>query len=120
LVPVFRGGWRILSRRIGPKGIFRLVLLIVSLFSFVSAMAGIWLGWNPNLTSVGFMIYMVILAVYFWIDDSPMRRSDTALFVFMIATTATLLSEQLRQAGELQEREHLKRPNSEAPAKSSN
>lgn len=104
LVPVFRGIWRSLRRRLTPRGLFLLFLTLSSLVAMILWMFGHWLHWNSNYQVWVLMWYILGQAIFFISDNSPISRVNIGLFVLSVATATAMLGAELQQTSSKQSR----------------
>jgi hypothetical protein len=95
LVPVFRGIWRSLGRRLAPRVLLLLFLLICSLVSMTLWLLGHWLHWNPLYQVVLLTAYISGQVIAFICDDAPISRANIALLVLTTTTGTALLAVEL-------------------------
>lgn len=101
LVPVFRGIWRALRRRLSPRSLFALSLLTISFCTLVYAMVEMYRGRNPGAVAVAFLFAAFIQIIVFWMDDTQVTRRDIALLALMVLAGSLEITIHLQKSNEL-------------------
>lgn len=101
LIPVFRGMWRALRRKLPPRAMLTLTIFAASTIIVVCSMIEMYRGENPGLVALGWASFLILQIVVFWIDDAPMKRRDIALLLLMSLAASAEITAYVQKSDEL-------------------
>jgi hypothetical protein len=100
LIPIIRGSWRTLRRKISPRELMLLFIAIPTLGTFFAALIGLPLGWGHAIETLLFLLCLLGLLGLFTLNPSPLTRFDIGGFGFGAITAATFASHEFKEMEE--------------------
>src|ERR1022692_1169080 len=98
LVPVIRGTWRALRKRMTPRGLLVITLLSGALVLIVVGLIGFSLDWHPFILVVLFSSAGLIQAIAFILPKDEMARFEVGFLAISLFLCGLIVSSQLQTA----------------------
>jgi hypothetical protein len=95
MVPVVRGLWRLLRRKLSIGAVVYAGALVAHLVLFCFALVGFFLEWNPLMDVSFFFIYLLGQMALFLLAETPIIRLEIVALV-MTAVTCLFFREEGR------------------------
>ena len=96
LIPILKGIWRLLRRKLRPRALILLPVALLNLALMVLWLIGHSQHWQPTFQIFLLFCYIMGSTLFFIADDRPVSRFDIGFWVLTISLASALLSNEIR------------------------